>query len=164
MTLIVEDSTGLPDAESYLSVIDADTYWVKRNYQIWATFSQSQKEAALRQATSYIDGTYSFKGIILNISQALSWPRQDVFDYEGRPLTGIPQKLKDACAELALKTISAPLLEDVTRDATVKRQKVGTLEVEYFEGAFLSKSYPYIDLLLKGIGENTGARRRLQRT
>lgn len=35
MSLIVEDGTGLPDAESYASVAFADAYFTARNNSAW---------------------------------------------------------------------------------------------------------------------------------
>jgi hypothetical protein len=58
MTLTVEDGTGKADAESYISVADADTYFTARNNATWAALSTSDKEAALRKATDYMLQAY----------------------------------------------------------------------------------------------------------
>ena len=60
MVLIVEDGTGKADAESYLSVADADTYHTKHGDSAdWDGASTGDKEEALRMGTQYLDATYN---------------------------------------------------------------------------------------------------------
>jgi hypothetical protein len=44
MTLIVETGQGLPDAESFISVADADTYFTARGNAVWAALTDDAKE------------------------------------------------------------------------------------------------------------------------
>ena len=62
ITLVVEDGTGLADANSYIASADADTYWANRANAAWAALDDDAKAAALIQATQYLDARYSFKG------------------------------------------------------------------------------------------------------
>jgi len=62
MPLIVEDNTGLANAESYISVADADVYLANMGRTSWAAATTAAKEIALRKATQYIDTAYSFRG------------------------------------------------------------------------------------------------------
>jgi hypothetical protein len=56
MALIVEDGTGRADAESYVSVADADTYHANRGELRRGRRSAPppSKEQLLRQATEYM--------------------------------------------------------------------------------------------------------------
>jgi hypothetical protein len=151
MTLVVEDETGLDNAESYLSIADADTYHSNRGNSAW-TGSTAVKEAALRKATEYLDLTYSWKGDIFSTTQALNWPRTGISDSQGRELDyTVPQKIKDATAELALASLSSDLLEIQDNSNYIKREKVEGLEVEYKDGSPTGKQYLLVDRMLSGL-------------
>lgn len=55
--LIVEDGSGLANAESYVSASDAASYAADRGLTFPAS-PADKAEAALRRATAYIDNTY----------------------------------------------------------------------------------------------------------
>lgn len=120
MALITEDGTGKSDAESYLSVVDADTYHTSFGNTTWTAASTSDKEVALRKATQYLDQKYhlQWKGERTwadRDDQKLDWPRSGVRDrntlYDSNE---IPTSLKDATAVLALEALSADLVTTVT--------------------------------------------------
>ncbi len=136
MAIIVEDGTGLENANSYISVADADSYFLNRNNSEWAAKSAEEKEAGLLYATTYLDSNFIWIGNIKDESQALGWPRRNAYDHEGRLISGdtVPTKVKYACAELSLLSANSgsTLSSSSTSSGRVKRQKVGSLEVEYF--------------------------------
>ncbi len=159
MSLIVEDGTGKSDAESYISVADADTYHVKRGNTAWGLLTLEAKEVLLRKATDYMVQTYrtQWAGARKFDNQALDWPRYDVpkFDspsgYGSYPAyyldTIVPGEVKVACAELAYKANVDTLAPDI--DRLTKREKVGTLEVEYDNNQGVPyKRYRAVDNLL----------------
>ena len=139
MALIVENGTGLVDAESYISVADADTYHSNRGNTAWATYTTSVKEQLLRKATDYIEQVYRLRwlGYRHTEDQALSYPRDEVprrdFTFLNQfsfyPNDEVPTEVKNACAEFALRANAEALAPDIARIAT--REKVGSLEVEY---------------------------------
>lgn len=150
--------------DTFVTVAEADTYFTNMNNSAWSALDDAAKEAALREATQYLDTAYNWRGIIQSTSQALSWPRSYVYDHEGRTVTGIPQRIKDATCELALASIDDRLAPTQDNGAAIKRQKVGQLEVEYQDGAVVKRSYPYISRLVKGLhrgsnGINAAVRR-----
>jgi hypothetical protein len=156
MALIVEDGTGLANAESYISLAEADAYHTSRGNLPWindADMTETAKEQALRRATDYLQHFYSglWLGYKSTLTQALDWPRQDVPKVDTPYgnyylLTEIPQELKNACAELAYKAAQGDLTPDLTQ--AVKREKIDVLEVEYSEFSPQSKRYRVIDNLL----------------
>lgn len=151
MSLIVEDGTGMATAESYISVADASTYFTARAVTTWgALATDALREAALRKATEYMISTYRdrWQGLrVYPTVQALCWPRYGVA-IEGVYLDDdvIPETIKRACAELALKAASADLNPDLTQG--VVREKVGSIEVEYDKSSPQSTRYKAIDAML----------------
>lgn len=130
VAIVVEDGTGLATANSYISEADADTYFEKHLYGTAWTGS-ANKVAALQMATRLIDDYFDFEGKKINDSQALQFPRYDIFDRSGYliPSTTIPTPVKNATAELAKWLIDS----DRTADADgkgFKRLVAGSLTME----------------------------------
>jgi hypothetical protein len=130
--LIVEDGTGKPDAESYLSVDDANAYFAKFGNPAWSG-EVPDLERALRRATQYLDSEYRFKGSKLTTTQALEWPR-DSYTMSCLGLTWPVAKLQQACAELAVRALSDSLYTDQS-DAAVKSESIGPISVTYAASA-----------------------------
>lgn len=172
MALIVEDGTAMIDSESYISVADADTYHNKLGNTSWGILTTEVKEQLLRKATNYMVQTYRMRwaGVRKTDDQALDWPRylvprldtEAVFAYYDSD--SVPGEVKVACAELALKASLMTLAPDM--DRLTKREKIGTLEVEYdTNNGRPYKMYRAIDNLLMpmlDLGE-TGAMAKLDR-
>ena len=144
--------TIVAGTDAYVSINEADTYWAERNNSTWEAASDEDKEKALREATAYIDGTFEGRWIGEHpgaSSQVLAWPRNGAVDSEGRSVTGIPQRVKDATTRLALEGLSAFLTTAEDRDGRIQRAKVGPLDVTYFSDAGAGQSFPFLDLILK---------------
>ena len=76
LTLIKEDGTGKPDANSYANVADANAYCDGHLYaSAWTNATDDQKAVALVMATRLIDAEYQFNGTRTTAVQALQWPR-----------------------------------------------------------------------------------------
>jgi hypothetical protein len=164
MSLIVEDGTGLANAESYISVADADTYFSNRGNAAWAALSTAQKEQDLRKATDYIGQVYRMRwnGTRVSGVQALDWPRayvsRDDINYingEGYvvingyyywPSDEVPTLVKNACAELAFRASVADLSPDIGQ--RVLREKVDVIEIEYADHGPQYATYRAIDNML----------------
>lgn len=92
MTLIIEDGTGKPDAESYASAEDLALYAVKFGTVIPA--GAPEQEALLRRAALVMDGM-TWKGRKTNSEQGLSWPRREVLlDHEIKPNNYLPARIQ----------------------------------------------------------------------
>ena len=151
MAITIEDGTGLAAAEGYISVANADTYFSDRGVSTW-TGTDAAKEEAIRQATEYLDATYKWIGSIKLDAQALGWPRDSAWDKEGRTLADlVPTGVSRACAEMALRALSADLLADTTNADHVTKEKVDVIEIEYSGSAPKNIEYNYISRLLKGL-------------
>lgn len=136
MVLIVENGTIVPNAESYVTVAEADTYLAARgNPATWSALDTAAKEAALRIATQYLETSFKFRGHLILPTQPLSFPRTEFCDSDGRTLAGagvIPTALKNAQIELALRQVIQDLfLDSSPGDNNIIREKVDVHEVEY---------------------------------
>lgn len=139
--------------DTYISLADADTYWT--NYAggtNWASATDAEKEQALRQATQYVDKSYTWRGHHPgSSSQLLSWPRNMVVDGQGRTRTGIPQEVKDATAYLAEQALDGAILTAKERGGKIKNVKAGSVSVEFGDNAPGQRTFPYADLLLSDL-------------
>ncbi len=84
MTLVVEDGTGITNANAYVSVAAADSYFAARNNTVWSSKTTAEKEAAILYATSFLDAAFLWIGHITHDEQALGWPRGWAYDHEDR--------------------------------------------------------------------------------
>lgn len=137
MPLVVETGTGAANAESYVSVENAAIYAAARGLTFPAS-PLAPAEQALRRATAWIDATYRgrFPGTKMNgRSQALEWPRSDAEDRncDEIPSDEVPVEIVNATVEAAVREMASPgsLSPDYVASERVKREKVGSLEVEY---------------------------------
>ena len=171
MALIVEDGSGLVDAEAYLSVADAAAYHLKMgNRDAWALVgNEVAKEAMLRQATEFMRNRYLNRwiGRATVAAQRLDWPRVGAYtrNYNVIASTLVPEQVKNACAELALKAASGELMPDSSQG--VKREVIGPIEVEYDQYSSGAPGYPRIDAMLAGllvVGGVSGPNMPLMRT
>jgi hypothetical protein len=138
MTLVVEDGSGLSNAESYASVAEADARHSALGNTSWGDIVD--KEVALRLATDYMLSTYRlrWRGFRTTSTQALDWPRSQVEKPDAVGAYGpwpsyyddneIPNEIKQACIDLALKTASGDLAPDL--EPTEKRIKIGPIEID----------------------------------
>ena len=63
--------------------------------------TDKEKESALKDATSFIDTEFKFRGEKQSNFQALSWPRKNAFFDDGSPIHGVPDPIKEATNLLA---------------------------------------------------------------
>lgn len=141
MALIVEDGTGIATANSYIDSSYADAYFLDRDIAEWA--SLTNKDALLIKATDYIETVYygKWQGERLTTTQALEFPR--VIDSVD---VGVPDRLKKACCELALKANSGELITDI--EQRVIKKKVAVIETTYAEYSDQTTQYTKVyDLL-----------------
>lgn len=94
--------------------------------------------AVLRQrGADYVDGVYGprFRGIpTAGISQERAWPRIGASAYNLAIADNvIPSAVINASFAAAYQEATSPGSLTATTSGTVKREKVGSLEVEYFE-------------------------------
>lgn len=81
LTIVVEDGTGLANANSYISQADADLFFEGHLYATdWIDAGQVKKDTALVHATRVLDEQWLWFGYKRVSTQALGWPRINVRD------------------------------------------------------------------------------------
>lgn len=179
MAFLVEDGTGLPNSNSYVSVADANTYFTDRAMAGFPS-DLTAAQAALIQATDYIDrrfgGAFVWDQLQPGV-QALEWPRYQStsgtgwdWPYGPQPIdptpptsSPLPPQLVKACCEYAFRAAKAALAPDPEVDpsgyeVTQKMTKVGPIETltRYATAGpgsmrQLLTPYPIADMLLRSL-------------
>lgn len=180
--MALEATAGSPNADSYFTIAEADTYFTARGVSKW-TGSAVAKEAAARKGTSYLDNAYRqlWKGYRTEQAQRLAWPRignggdqrarfavadrtfpvygltdEDGFEI---PTNEIPRQVKEAAMEAALLALTGTSLEPVLeRGGQIKSvsKGLGPLQksVTYADGAPVLPRFTVIDGLLSALAKS----------
>jgi hypothetical protein len=144
---------GAPDANSYLTVADAGTYFAaRRGGGAWGDDAEEQA-VALISATRLVD-EQDFPGTPTDADQALRWPRRGV-RFDGRTLASdeIPGIIERATAETALWLMQdePSLLEEL---AGISEARLGPLQIKVAGGKPRSLPDAVLRILrpLRGLG------------
>ena len=156
MALIVEDGSGLPDADSYVEVSYIDTYAASYGKAGWSALTEPEKEIKARQATQFADNMYLNEFNPLKLDQRLAVPATNM-SVRGNKISGVPVQLKDAIAELAVIAITTNLIEvQEARNAVQRTVKVGDVsKSETFANDGYRKVFHPVEMLLRPILGNT---------
>lgn len=178
--IVVEDGSIVAGANSYSTREAASAYHAARDNSAWFNLTSAQMDAALIRASDYLTQKYTarWKGIRINLTQPMDWPRAGVVTQDFRdPTTGpssiirdqlsflfpedeVPQEVVDSVAILALESITGGLLPGQSRGGDIKRVKAGSAEVEWFQSASSdSRNFPAIESFHAGLLVNFLKRR-----
>lgn len=155
MTIIVEDGTGLPTANSYLSVADAIILLSSNIYSAYPTTDPAIQEKLLIWATRILDERVRWLGRKYQPTSGLAWPRYEVRDKEGCYISWdvIPNAVKTATAVVAnhlLVSAADPEAADATINLT--SLKVDVVSFTY-DPKIIKEKYPSeIQYILEGLG------------
>jgi hypothetical protein len=156
--LIVEDGTGLPNADSYASIVEADQYFADRPTHtlalVWTPVIDDtlttpldpqilldKKTSALRIATEMLDNMYVYKIKSATDTQSLQFPIKDG--------TIVPINVKKATIELAARALNGELLED-NDGKEVESEKYDVVEFHYkTTGVVPQKAYTIVEAFMK---------------
>lgn len=130
--MIVEDGTGMTDSDSYVSVVFADNYFSSRGITEWNNLETEQKEQALIKGTDYVDNSFKWYGTKLNAEQSLRFPRENIFEYDGTEIKGIPNVLKQAVCDASLVVSrGTELFQTKNENGIVTSETIGELSFSY---------------------------------
>ena len=155
--MIVEDGTGLSNADSYVSVEFADNYFSARGVSEWGALTNEQKEQALIRATDFIDSIYQWHGKKATDIQSLRFPRVNLTDYEGTLVIGIPNCLKQAVCDASMLSVNGTeLFQTKNENGDVVSETITTLSFTYSKSDKSEKTtqttlYDSINTKLRGL-------------
>jgi len=167
---VVEDGTSKTDANAYATIAQVDQHnddFVADTS--WDAATDVAKQAAIREATIYLDSRFNtrWRGLRTDEDQSLDWPRSWIEDFDGFAIESdeMPTALIQATAELAIKVEGGEdLMADLSDPGTIKRKKtkVGPIEVDttYMDGNPQFKKYRKVDALLRDLVVTLGEIRR----
>jgi hypothetical protein len=163
--LTIETGAGLPNADSYASVAQADTRCAALGVTDWAPRADADKEVALRNATQFMLATFRSRwaGRRVYQTQALDWPRWNVV-VDGFPVlsTVVPTDVVNACIDLAVRAAGGTeLMPDLER--AIKQDTVGPLTTIYEDGSPERPRYTAVDGMLAPYLCGSGTSGRLVR-
>jgi hypothetical protein len=144
-TILVEDGSIVSGANSYVTTTELATFADERG----VTISAAETEDLLIKAMDYLENQ-NFKGLKVQRTQPLEWPRTDVRidDVYWVNSDEIPQELKNAQMQIAL-SIDAGYSPHRVLTRRVKREKVDELEIEYADGAGTLDRDPKVNMWLR---------------
>lgn len=164
LVFVVEDGTGVADANSYVTVEFADEYFRSRGVGEWEGLVENAKKQALIRATDFIDNMFQWLGNREFEGQALRFPRVGIRDYDGSEISGIPQRLKQAVCEAAvLSAKGTELFQTQNENGDVVSETITTLSFTYSKDTDKEVAgktlYDAINTRLRGLYRDSSKRR-----
>jgi len=160
--MIVEDGTGIADADSYVTLNDAIEYCTDRGLTFAASPS-ALGEAALIRASTAIDARYSssYPGDRTNgRGQGLQWPRTGAYDSDGWliPEDEIPIEVFNATVEAAVREFASPnsMMPDLERGGEIQSIRAGSVGITYSSNASAKTEFTLIDGIMANVLSGMG--------
>jgi len=130
MAFIVEDGTGIEDANAYVDKPFAENYLLGERLALFKALSDDEKEAAIIAGSQFVDISYDFIGNRQNLEQGLNWPRTDA-ELHGFVIEGVPTAIKKAACEAAVLSLAESLFSN-ENDKEVARERIeGAVDISY---------------------------------
>ena len=154
-TFVVEDGTVVANANSYVTVAEADDYLIANPHawSSWSVLTNTTKQYYLAFATRYIDARAEFEGEKADPDSALRFPRTGCFtaDEVEIPADEIPVGLRHATIEMARYLIDNDRTVERGQDG-LKELQVDVVKLVFDENYRLAGVPSLIGYLLKGFG------------
>ena len=137
MALVVEDGSGVANANAYVDVAGYRAWATARGLPLPSDDSEGNTkiEQAIYKATDYLETIPTFGGETSEDDQSLSFPRKCLY-ISGKlfAVDKIPKQIVLASYQLVAAVLAGvDLMPNVSGNASdyVKREKVGPIETEY---------------------------------
>lgn len=151
--ILVENGTGLVNANAYASSDEVDDILESNIHSQWSLLDDDTKEKLIMWATRILDERVRWFGRKMHETAWLAWPRCGVRDKEGFLIDDniVPRQVKIATALLADHLIAAnPELVNTASNLTSLKADVVELK---FDARLNVSKYPVeIKLALEGLG------------
>lgn len=164
MAFIVQLDNGgtTPGANAYITVAEFLAYHADRGNALPNPQPADPiLEQAIVRATDYLDTRFRFVGRrVYGREQSTEWPRSNAYDIDRRWVNGVPEEIKEATAEYALRALQGALNPDPSRDASgatvlAKSEQVGPIARSFTfaaGGSWTMPRYPEADSKLRRTG------------
>ena len=156
MHLVVENGSGLVDANSYVSTDDVGRGLPSADRLTWQALSADEQIDKCIIASRFIDSSFPWVGTQKTIEQSMSWPRVNVF-FQGHRIADakVPAQVKRATIMAAgiLLRNGMEIFLTSGESKEIKRERFAVMETEYFEphtNKGDATNYPEINNLLRG--------------
>lgn len=157
ITLIVEDGSNVPDANTYYSVADVRTYASNRGVTL--PVSNDEVAAMIIKGMDYIEAkACQFMGKMTNADQSLQFPRTGLeINCQEFPDDAIPKQLTGALSQLVMAVNSGvDIMPNVTADDYIIEDTVGPITTKFSDRAKigvgdLQPTLPAVDALLTAL-------------
>jgi hypothetical protein len=154
-TFVVEDGTGLEDANSYASVQEADDYAVTNIHiaATWEAYDDETKEYLLANATRMINAMTTWYGLKAVEEAALPIPRTSWFNKQGILIDDdvVPSEVKWATIETAIRLGAADRSFERPQDG-LESLRVDDIWMTFKKGYRMSPIPDLAVQYLKGLG------------
>ncbi|MEQ6333010.1 DnaT-like ssDNA-binding protein [Sphingobium sp. MK2] len=154
MDIVVENGTGLPTANSYISAEEADEILSVNIHSVWSEIDDEEtKEKLCMWATRLLDGRAKWFGCKMYGTSGLAWPRSGVRDKEGFPIEDdiVPRQVKIATALLADHLLSGNP-ELVNTSSNLTKLQVDVIELSFDSRQAVAKYPREIAITIDGLG------------
>lgn len=134
ITITVEDGSNVANANSFVTIAEARSYAVERGVTLSAT--DDDVAVMLIKACDYLEAQANrYQGEITNESQALQWPRIDVYISGSKtafPSNAIPKQLKSAQSSLVVAiSEGVDIMPNYSAADFVTEETVGPITTKY---------------------------------
>lgn len=145
IAIILEDGTGVANANSYVSIDDIKAYASGRGISL--PTSDDAIASLLVEAYDFVI-TYECKfsgSRTFPLTQTGAWPRKEATMY-GEDLASdvIPGPVKTAQMQIAIAANTGIVLFPSQTGAAVKREKIGPIDTEYENGTWSASNLPVL--------------------
>ncbi len=133
MALIIEDGSGVDNANSYDTIDNMKAYATARGLTLTGTATVIEQRVAV--VMDYLESLRNrYKGVKTVSTYALQWPREGVL-IDGVAIANniIPTELKQAEAQLVYEVQEGATLTPNSEGPFITREKIDELETEYSE-------------------------------
>lgn len=154
VTLVEEDGTGLPTANCFLTVAEADDILSLNPRSLWALVDPAIKANLLIWATTLIIERTRWKGKKKYETSGTPFPRSALYDYDRILIRDdvVPEKVKRATALLA-EFLSTTDPTTVNSSSNLKLLQADVVKLEFDSQQHPSRWPPSIRVALQPFGD-----------
>lgn len=158
MALVIEDGSGVSDADSFVTLAEVRAYALKRGVTL--SNDDALLEPQVRKAHDYFFAVESqLKGSRAVAGQALPFPRKCVWLFgDALPDDVIPQQVKNAACQLVIESLTQDVMPS-TDGKVVLQETVGPISTTYANTGVAGESptFPRVDIMLAPLLQSGGA-------